>query len=335
MALKWIEGFEAFGASGDPGGMDAKYSVTNITFYTMVSGRFVGGNAIEMDGSGNNRHFRTPNIISTPTMVVGFAFYNPGSSGDRELLEFFDGDAVLGMNIRLLSTNEYQVRRGTTVLASTSGAGVTGAWHYIEFKVVTDDSTGSYELRIGGFDVLSDSGIDTKANAGGASDHHASFRFNSAIAGGRIDDVYCDDSDFVGDHKVVTIFPDAAGDDTDFTPNTGANFQAVDDKPHDSDSTYVESGTTDDQDLYGVPTPTGVGTIVGVQHNIVCRKTDATDFDIKPVCKSGATESVDSAQTVNSTSYDNKRRILEADPDTASAWDAAGLGTAQFGYRVG
>lgn len=336
MAILWCEGFEAFGGvSGDPSGMDAKYTVLNISFFTMAAGRF-GGSSIEIDGYGNNRYFRTPNLTTSPTLVVGFAFYNPGvPSGDRELLELFDGDGTLGMNIRITSGNEFQVRRGTTVLASTTTASYANSWAYIEFKVVTHDSTGSYELRVGGVNVLSASGIDTKANSGGGSAYHASVRWNSGMAGGRFDDVYIDDNDFLGDHKVVTLFPDAAGDDTDFTPNTGANYQAVDDKPHDGDTTYVESATTDAQDLYNIPAPSGVGLILGVQHNIVCKKTDATDFDIKPVCKSGSTESVDSAQSVSSASYTNKHRVLEVDPDTSVAWTDTGVGAAQFGYRVG
>lgn len=337
--LLLIEGFEAFdnGSGATPVNMDAAYSVDTVSGFQIEDGRISGKCLEAQTNIEASRWIETPVLTTGDTLVFGAAYFfpTPGAAADRMLIEFRDGDGNIGMNVRLLSTNEFQVRRGTTVIASTTTEAVLDAWVYIEFKVVTHDSTGSYELRKNGVSILSGSGVDTKNGSGGGSGYHATVRMHSAASLMKFDDVYIDDSAFHGDRKVITIFPNAAGDDADFTPSSGSNYQAVDDVPHDGDTSYVESATTDHQDLYGVPTPSPILGVDGVQHNVVCRKTDATDFDIKPVCKSGATESVDSAQVVDSTTYTTKRRILENDPDTASAWDAAGIGAAQFGYRVG
>lgn len=53
-----------------------------------------------------------------------------------------------------------------------------------------------------------------------------------------------------------TLRPNAAGDSTQLTPNTGANWAAVDETPSDDDTTYVKSSATDDLpyfDLYNLP----------------------------------------------------------------------------------
>ncbi len=336
MALLHCEGFEGFdaGNGSQPQGWTAVYAVDTSSGFQIENGRHSGSKAIECQTNIETSRFFSLAVGNLATLVVGMAIYipSPGPANDRMLLAFREG-ASLGMNVRLLTSGEYQVRLGTSALATTSGEARLDAWHYIEFKVVTHGSSGSYELRIGGSTVLSDSGIDTMI---GSNAWHDTVRFHSASSLMLIDDIYIDDSTLHGDHRVVTLLPDAAGDDADFTPSSGNNYQAVDESAHNSDSDYVESSTTDHQDLHGVPAPSDIGTIVGIQHVVIARKTDVTNFDIKLVTKSGSTESVDSAQTVDSSSYTAKRRILEDDPDTSAAWaDASAVGAAQFGYRVG
>lgn len=336
MAVLFCTGFEEFdaGNGSQPQGWTAVFSVDTGSGFQIENGRIAGSKGIECQTNiETSRHFSLA-VGNQGTLVVGMAIYipSPGAAADRMLVAFREG-ASLGMNVRLLaSSNEFQVRLGTTVLATTSGAAALDAWRYLEFKVVTHASAGSYELRIGGVNVLSDSGIDTQI---GSNAWHDTVRFHSAASLMLFDDIYVDDSTFRGDKKVVTLFPDASGDDADFAPLSGANYTNVDDAAHDGDSSYVESATTDDQDLYGFPAPSDVGEIVAVQHNVIAKKTDVTNFDIKLVAKSGTTESVDSAQTVDSTSYTAKKRILAVDPDTSSAWTASGIGAAQFGQRVG
>jgi hypothetical protein len=87
--------------------------------------------------------------------------------------------------------------------------------------------------------------------------------------------------------------------------------------------------------LYNFPAPAGLGTIAGICHRVICRKTDVTDFDIKLVTKSGSTTDVDSAQSVGSTTFLCKQEIAEVNPDTSSAWTASEIGASQFGYEVG
>jgi hypothetical protein len=232
------------------------------------------------------------------------------------------------------------VRRGTTVLATSVAAFGVEVWRYIEFKVVCNDTTGSYELRIGEETVLSATDVDTKA---GTHDYHDSFRFYGAgltdADATIIDDCYILDgsgtlNDFLGNVRVLTIRPNAAGDTTEWAPSAGDNYAAVDEEVCDDDTSYVEDDTADQTDLYNYGAISATAGVIGVQVNTDCRETDATSFSLKTVCKSGATTDADAGQAIGSASYVTRTRILETDPDTAAAWTAGGVNAAQFGVKV-
>lgn len=331
-----IEGFEQFGAagSGDPVGMDARYTVQNISFYSMVSGRFSGGVAIEVDGAGSARAFRTANLVAGDTITIGFAFWNGGANATRDLVNLYDGNGSLSINLRLLSTNEFELRRNTTQLEVTTGQASTNAWHYLELKVVCGNSpSGSYEFRIDGVNVMSDSGLDTQA---GSSAVHASVEFCACAPGARYDDIYiADDGTFRGDLRVFTLFPSSAGDSAEFVPSSGDNYAAVDESGHDGDTSYCESSTPDDTDTHHMTNVSGIGDILAVQHSVVCRKTDVTNFDIELGLKIGGTEYFESPQTVGSTSFTTKSVVLEESPATTDPFTPTELNALQAGYKVG
>lgn len=341
MSLLWIEGFETFGTvNGDaPVGYLEKYVVDSATTtgVTIQDGR-VGGKSLRL-GS-NARTFTVPAFGNKTTIVVGFGLKVASFAITQTILTLFDG-STNHINIRLVATSgEFEIRRSGTTLATTSGAALTpNVWGYVELKVTIDDSTGSYELRVNGVNEASASGVDTR-NAGNASVDRVQFA-GSASASSNVyfDDIYILDTsgslnnDFLGSQKVVAIYPSAAGDSTQFAPSAGNNYQAVDDNPPDDDSTYVESGTSSQLDLYNFDDTSLVG-VKGVQINARCKETDGTPFSVHLVAKSGATQSDGSAIAVGSTNYLTRTRIVETDPDTSAAWTDGGIDSAQFGVKV-
>ena len=130
-------------------------------------------------------------------------------------------------------------------------------WYYIELKVKCATS-GTFELRVGGTTVTSGTG-NTKL---GSHDYHDGFPiFGGAHPAGRFDDLYFLDAsgstnnDFLGNVCVVTARPDAAGDSTLWTPDSGNNYARVNEAVCGDDSNYVQDGTTDDLDLYNYAAP--------------------------------------------------------------------------------
>jgi len=342
MSLLWIEGGEGFGTSIGvaPTGLDRKYNIkANINLIDLEAGR-TGGIALEMNGSGV--HFQTFPLTTNPTLIIGKGLKFPDYPGaTTRLLALYDG-VTEGVNVRCKADGEFEVYRANTLLGTTTGAAVgQNNWCHFEIKVVTNDTTGSIELRVNGSAKLTLTSQDTQA---GSNAYHDMVRFlGVASTGQHIDDIYiCDGSgsannNFLGNMKVVGIFPTAEGDTINFTPSTGTDNSAlVDENPPNDDTDYVESSTVGQKDLYQYGDVSGLGnTIAGLQINTDVRETDASSFSLITVVKSNVTESDSAASAIGSTSYVTKTRVVAQDPDTSAAWTQAGINAAQFGMKVG
>jgi hypothetical protein len=346
MALLWTEGWEWCGTTnGDQISIPAgqKYSATaNATALRIADGRF-GGKAI-FARNVSPPTVTTPVLGSDTEWTVGVAIKpGPTWADAHTLVSLFEGASTQGMNIRSTATGAIEIRRGATLLAtSATGILTQDNWTYIEFKCLIDNSAGEYEVRADGVAILGPTtGVDTQAGSG-----VDRVRFNWSTSGTDGDEIYTDDmyvldstgstnNDFLGpDVRVVAIFPNAAGDSTDFTPSAGDNWENVDDNPTDSDTTHVESGTAGHLDLYNYTAVEGIaGTIYGIQISTVARETDATQFNLITHAKTGSTDDEDAGQALTG-SYTTPFRVLEEDPDTASAWTVAGLNGAQFGFEA-
>lgn len=341
MAIKWVEGFESFGTSGaQAANLRDRYGGNNLDAGNVLTaaGRFSGSVAFR-PGNGA-AELITPSLGDMTTIICGFAFRGDPLDANQLVAIYEDGGHTLGFNIQTNSDNSLTIRRGTTDLETTA-IDVIGdaAWHYVEFKVTIHNSTGSYEVRVDEVEVASDTGVDTQAGSDGNADRVAFFG-NAASNDYRYDDWYiCDDTgsvnnDFLGSRKVITLFPNAAGDSTDFTPDSGSNFQRVDEVGHDDDTSYVESSTADDEDLYNFDNLSDLSSVDGVQVSAVIRVTGTESKDLKILTKSDTTTNRSDAKTIGSNSYLTHHDILEQDPDTAAAWTTGGVDAAQFGIEV-
>lgn len=345
MALKWIDGFEQYGANdAAPSGIEEVYPSNNgvVNFFNRA-GRLTGA-AMQLRISSGTAFMTTQNLGNMATVIVGFAYMPMASLNAGVVVELREDDnATQGINVRLNADGTLTVLRGVTTIASTAAVITADVWHYIELKVTVAEA-GAYELRVNGTNVLSNGSVDTRA---GTTNNYANrVRWagpsGATTIGNKIDDAYiCDatgtvNNDFLGDRKVLTIFPTADTADEDFATSAGTDsFELVNDDGLDDDSTYVESATSTDRDLFDFGNVGGLATINGIQHNVIARKTDVTNFDIDLVTKSGATTDVAASQTVGSTSYGHFFRVQEDDPNTTDPWTGTNLDAAQFGFDVG
>ena len=346
MALLWIEGFEGFGSStgnapAPSGIIGRKYpDYSGASDFDIQTGR-LGGYSLELSSSG--AYIQSPVLTTDDTLIIGFAVRFRAFSG-TSFVSMYDG-TTQGINMRTIAGGELSVYRATTVLGTTVGLGLSiDTWYYIQLKVVCGDSpNGSYELRVSGVNVLSASGIDTKA---GTHTYHDRFRLSNAVSTPPypiFDDLYCLDSsgasnnDFLGNMRVADIRPNSDTAAKAWTRSAGSdNYTLANEVVIDDDTTYIESGVSTTKDLYDYESVLGLGdSVKGIQINTVCRETDANSFSLITVVKSDVDESDDSAQAIGTTSYVTKTRLVETDPHTSNAWTLAGLNAAQFGIKVG
>ncbi|MDD5708293.1 MAG: hypothetical protein PHR35_20435 [Kiritimatiellae bacterium] len=345
--LLWIEGFDNFGGSGRPsptGIMASKYLVSAENDMYMYAGRFTGyGMRLIWDST---CWLRTPGSLTTnDTVVLGFAFFQTAFGGNyADVLRLYDSGYV-AMTVTAMANGDLRVYRGSqsSLLATASAPYSLGAWHYLEFKVKVNSSTGTFELRIDGSTVASGSNVNTK---GGTHDYIDGFGFCGMGVNGSVcweyDDLYFLDgsgafnNDFLGNMRVVALRPNAGGDSTDFTPDSGDNYDRVNEAIQDEDTSYVESDTTDQCDLYNYDSLTGITQdIKGIQVNTECRETDTDPYSLITPCLSNSVLSEDSAQGVGTSTYTTRRRLMELNPDGSVVWTPDALNAVQFGVKVG
>ena len=341
MALLWIEGFEWAAASTSLDGNEVpslryeEFSIDNDS--SIQSGR-ESGTALRIS---QDNYLRKLTRSSDDTFVVGFDLQTDSitTNHSNHFIAFYDSQFNLGFNIRAQS-GDWEIRRGGAVLETISVPITASSWYHVEIKITVDNSTGAYEVRVDGIDVASDTNVDTQS--GSVSDvNFVEINGGSQATYFEFDNFYIMDStgsannDFVGRQAVTRIYPDGAGNTTDFTPSTGSNYENVDDDPaSDSDTTYNESSTSDEKDTYTYDDVTGLGTIAGIQINTVAKCTTEEQFGLHNVTRSGGSD-YDSSEQGVPFQYSTIMDIREVDPDTSSAWTMTGINNAEYGVKVG
>lgn len=345
MALLFMDGMDNYSSYTQ---LTMKYSVVSSANYSTTGGRW-GGGAFEISDYGSSSKL---NAGLLPTIAAGswmhFAVWvkpdtSAHSSSNSVLMGFKSttnntiGIGLIGQYPCVYAYNS----SAASALQTFSGGDpfIMNTWSHVEGAFTIADSGGRMKVWINGGLV-----VDFTGDTAVISDARTIDRFFCCDAttfnGTWYDDLVVWDesgSDFaytqLGSHRISTLRPSGAGSNTGWTPNTGANYAAVDDAPyHDSDTTYVESATVGDKDSYACGnlsyTPADVFAV-----NVCARSKDlGTTSTIKPLIKSGSTEATGAARTT-SAAYANKEDFFVLDPDTGVAWTPAGVDALEIGFQ--
>ena len=118
-----------------------------------------------------------------------------------------------------------------------------------------------------------------------------------------------------------------------WTPNAGANFAAVDDPTQDDDATYVAATTSGQVDDYKNAsmgwTP---ASIIGVQVESVARIDSGTQAWRNRLKDSGGTVRNGAARTAT-TAYVKTEDFYGLNPATGAAWSKANIEASEFGVE--
>jgi hypothetical protein len=149
-----------------------------------------------------------------------------------------------------------------------------------------------------------------------------------------LDDTGTTNNNFLGEVRIQTIFPTAAGSSTQLTPTGVANnWDNANDIPPNT-ATYNSSSTTGNRDTYTMGDLSAASvSVLAVQTSTIMKKLDAGIGNMKPALKSGvsvyygATQSLSASPLLYLDKYEN-------DPATSAAWTQASVNAAEFGAEV-
>jgi len=342
MTLLWTEGFDAFGtatgAEPAPDGIiPRKWASGSSENYTDIENGYKRDYCWEPGGA---RSLYTPTGLTTnKTLIVGFQ-YSPWSI-DRP---------QEGVSFNLITLREgtteslilkqvgpsLEVWRGSTHLDSYLRLMMRGEkWFWLEFKATCDNTSGSYEVRLNGLTIMSDTGVDTQ---GGSQGYWDNVRFGNFKSNEKIDHLYiCDGSgsdnnDFLGNVTVHTIRPDGDNTNNFATTTNASHYQAVDEDQVDDDTTYVEDSSSGATEIYTYEPTVNFTTVHGLTVHSQVNSGNASVTFQTVVDSSGSTTTQNS--TINTSDYTNEMFIVEQDPNTSSAWTASTINSVKAGIKL-
>jgi hypothetical protein len=333
MALLFFEGFDAYGTVAQHN-QQANSSAAGAIDTSIVR---TGRAAMRLGSSGT---FARVVSVSGSTVVVGMGVnFSSHAAGNRFLRLVANGAGAFGLIVETDSVGRVRV------LAPNGGAPIwtdtdtqpLGTWLYFEFKVNNQSgATGSWTLRRNGQVLQTQSSVVTLASAG-----HTIDGMSAQAASGLtfyLDDIYILDgsgsalNDFLGPVRARTLLP-TANASVAMTPNTGANWDAVNDTTPDDDTTYVSAATAPLTDRYTLADlPPEASIIRAVRSIYRARKEDAATVELRSVLLSGATETTGAARALD-TAYAYYTDYFPTDPNTAAAWTPAAVDALTAGVR--
>lgn len=292
---------------------------------------------------GNESTFMKQFVTAASPIYVGFA-YRQDSNNTNTTYPFLqllgDNGATQHMNLRLNGTS-LVLYRGGTVIATVPGILLATAWNYIEISQTVDStSSGTCTVKVNNATVISFTGVTKN---GGTNNTIDTVQFGGLFAGGAgttyVDDVYINNSSgsfntgFLGDVRVQTLSPTAAGTNTQLTPTSGSNYANVNEVP-DNQATYNSSSTVGQHDTYTMADlVAGTGTVYAVQQTMTASKDNSGTANFKNALYLGGSFYYGSSKSLG-TSWAQFRDMYETDPSTTVAWTPTGVNGAEAGVEV-
>lgn len=347
MTLRAIEGWDGYGPDTTTITQFVRDKWTNSSVsdsrIEVDDDRFSGANVWEETTS--NSYWNLEMVDAPEEVIIGayILIRTPGASGTDQssgnlLLGTFSGGNE-GIVVRV-SGRTLRVSSNNLGFGYFAGNALIDGWNLVELKCKMHDTTGYIYLYVNGVEVIGVTDIDTRYS----SYTQTRARVYNYLTYNGVGGIYvCDtlgsvNNDILGPYRIQGILPDAIGDSSDWTPSDAVdNYTLVNEAPP-SETGYVESGTSTDQDLYNYEPLTGTwDTIFGIQMNTRLFLDIAGSEDVAVSCLSNVTQD-DETFTVTDASVSSGdearfQRILEEDPDTASAWTTSGVGAIQGGAK--
>ncbi len=353
MTLLWCEGFDHYGLA-EANMLDGPWAEVDSPWELSTANPRTGTHHIRKVSAGGAEAFHLRRVFGAAltTVGLGLAFYVPNlptSNGRFQLCEFRDAANARQVTVYLQTTGAIAVYRGKstgTLLATSTALATAAAHNHFEIKLTIDDSTGAAEVRLNNVTVIDISGVDTK-NTSLTETSQVAWGMdigNSGVTNHDFDDFFAWDTngsynnDFIGDHQVLTLYPDGDTAQTDWTRNTGSTDEsAIDEVDPDDDTTYVAATAAAEISEFSLDDlPSTVSAIAAVQLTGRMKKTDSGTATVQQgllssdVGSPAAPAEYSGADRNITTAYAYWPDISEEDPATGAPWTRTAFNAALY-----
>lgn len=270
------------------------------------------------------------------TIAVGFAL-SPGANNVD--ICYLRNDLTAHVGLLLTSNYAISAWRGSnsTVLGTSANNVVASSGYtYIVFKAYIHDTAGTIDVWVNGAatPVLSLTGQDTRNGGNGPGINLLGIR---GVGASTYDDLVVTDGTNLGDVRIDTLYPNADGNYSQFTPSTGGtHYVLVDEAPVNTSDYNTSTATLNDRDSYAM---SNLGTLVsstihGVQVVTASLKTaDTGSRGLAPFIRSGSTNG-DGTGRLLTASQSFQYQVAETDPNTSGAWSLSAINAMEVGAVV-
>jgi hypothetical protein len=252
MSRLLIDGFES-------GSFLGNWVVTGTA--AVVSDQKKTGN-YSMKVTNGQMYITTPITTTNPTIYFKLHLYLGAAIFTGTNFDFITFGNAAGPQVSVGFKSAYgralTVTRGylnDTILAVGAIELELYTWYLIEGKITLHGSTGIFQLKVNGV-CPGTMGVDFTGNTlKQASTDFTWVRLGLCVEPSYngttfyMDGFVLDDTNWIGDSRVIGIAPSGAGVTTQWTPSTGNNYACVDDIPA-NDTDYVGINANDQVDLY-------------------------------------------------------------------------------------
>lgn len=340
--IKFMDGFD-------------HYPIDNILYkWSQTSAVFTGtgtNNISEAWGNGlgkglelNNSAWVQKNLGGNyETLIFGGYFKIVASTFAASTLVYFYDNETAHCRVALSAAGFLQVYRSTTLIATAASAISLNTWYHLEFKATIGDSAAPYEVRING--ATSPYGLSGTGDLrNGANAYATSIRIYGHGASSTYtywDDIYVLDTvapnnDFIGPHKVYSIFPTASGSNIEWTPNWLSNYANINETGPDNDLSFNYATVSGVKDTFDYQNSIN-GTVDGIQTVILAKQDAGVQRVVAPyVLYTGSgivASGVEGDQFSPSTSYLYYLDQMDRDP-LDNKWTKTSLDDSEFGYKL-
>jgi len=346
MALLWCDSFDHYGTLANMlNGAWAELASTGVSLNTTRPRTGSTCLRITQNSPSSNIARRVLGGAKT-TVGLGMALWIPNlppGNNEQQIFRWSDATNAVQLVLFLQSTGVLELKRGGTVslgLTSTPVI-VANAYQHVECIAFFSQTVGTFECRVNGVTVLSLSGIDTCATAlTECSQVNIAGSFSGSGFSSTdcyVDDLFCYDdtssynNTFIGDRRVLTLFPDANTATADWTAvGAASGYLCIDEASPNDDTDYITAATTGLVSQFGLQDlPGGISVVNAVVMVERARKTEAGTANTKVSIVSGASSTAGADKPLTEV-YTYRQDVFQTDPASAAPFTVANVNALQF-----